>query len=51
MMLVCGRIRLVRPSAVIITHKEWVPGKTPYSCMIFQKIEKKSSFSREHFFN
>ena len=28
MMLESGRIRLVRPSAVIITHKKWVSGKT-----------------------
>ena len=28
MMLESGRIRLVRPSAVSITHKMWVPGKT-----------------------
>ena len=28
MMLESGRIRLVRPSAVIITHKTWAPGLT-----------------------
>ena len=28
MMLESGRIRLVRPSAVSITHKMWVSGKT-----------------------
>ena len=28
MMLKSGRIRLVRPSAVITTHKMWVSGKT-----------------------
>jgi hypothetical protein len=27
MILVCGRIRLVRPSGVIITHKTWVSEK------------------------
>ena len=28
LMLESGRVRLVRPSAVIITHKKWVPSKT-----------------------
>jgi hypothetical protein len=28
MMVGSGRIRLVRPSAVIITHKKWVSGET-----------------------
>jgi hypothetical protein len=28
MMLESGRIRLVRPSAVIIAHKKWVSGET-----------------------
>jgi hypothetical protein len=31
-MLVCGRIRLVRPSAVIINHKKWVYRVTLENC-------------------
>ena len=30
MMPKSGLIRLVRPSAVIITHEKWVSGKTSY---------------------
>ena len=33
MMLESGPICLVRPSAVGITHKKWVPGKTLENCI------------------
>ena len=33
MMLESGPIRLVRPSAVGITHKKWVPGETLENCI------------------
>jgi hypothetical protein len=43
MMLESGRIRLVRPLAVIITHKKWVSGKTSYKKWVSGKTSYRAT--------